>query len=153
MARPISELDLPRVDEGISNARLCEIFKVANMGGMRYSKTYHVLVIISNHYLKRSNPEYNPFDDEWINNVFYYTGEGSVGDQGPVPKKQNKRLYQQNYAACYLFEVFNAGEYNYIGRVDLESEPLYGSQHRKGIQPDKNGNYRRVFIFPLKLVD
>ena len=156
MVKPLSELEpkLPRINEVIDNASLCKIFCVANMGGMRYSSTYHVLVLISNHALKRSNQEFNPFDDEWIDDVFYYTGEGKIGDQPfNPPARQNKRLCYRNYNACYLFEVFSQGEHTYIGRVDLESAPLYGSQHRKGIQPDKNGKYRRVWIFPLKLVD
>ena len=86
-----------KIGEVISNASLSSIFKVSNMGGMRYSKTYDVLVLISNHALKRTNPEWNPFDDEWIDGVLYYTGMGNIGDQPNPPAIQNRRLYHENY--------------------------------------------------------
>jgi len=39
MARPLKELEakLPQIGQVISNGSLGQIFKVANMGGMRYS--------------------------------------------------------------------------------------------------------------------
>ena len=159
MARPISELEqnLPKIGEVISNASLMQIFKVSNMGGMRYSKTYDVL--ISNHYLKRINPVFNPFDDKWIDGVLYYTGMGNVGDQPNPPHSQNKRLYNEKYKGLYLFEVFNQGELTYQGPVKLywteaqkekkQNPSMYGTQHPNGIQPDKNGKYRKVWIFPI----
>ena len=142
-----------KIGDVISNERLMEIFSVANMGGMRYSKLNDVLVLISNHALNRERPDLNPFDDYWEDNVFYYTGEGSLSDQGPKPKRQNKRLAEGNYSALHLFEVFHKGEYTYQGFVvKFRNWPFYGSEHRNGIQPDKNGNYRRVFVFPLKKI-
>ena len=150
--KPLSELEakLPRIGEVISNDTLSkEIFVCANMGGMRYTRTYRVLVLISNHVMKMSNPVFNPYDDKWINGVLYYTGEGNIGDQPNPPTRQNKRLANQDYKACYLFEVFRQGEYTYKGRVDLAGNPMYGSKHPRGIQPDRNGKMRNVWIFPI----
>ena len=139
-----------KIGQVISNDSLRQIFKVSNMGGMRYSSTYHVLVLISNHYLKRNNPRLNPFDDKWTDDVLYYTGMGNVGDQPNPPANQNKRLFNEAYDALYLFEAFNEGEYVYQGPAKLAGAPLYGTQHSNGIQPDKNGNYRKVWIFPIR---
>ena len=139
-----------KIGEVIPNGRLAEIFFVANMGGMRYSSKHHVLVLISNHYLKRINPLLNPFDDKLENGVLYYTGEGNLGDQGPQPKGQNKRLINGDYDALYLFEVFNKGQYTYEGEVELVRPHFYGAEHKNGVQPDSNGNLRNVFIFPLR---
>lgn len=148
-----------KIGQVISNASLSTIFKVANMGGMRYSKTYDVLVLISNHFLKRNNPTLNPYDDKWVDGILYYTGMGNVGDQPNPPHSQNRRLYYENYSALYLFEVFRKGEYTYQGPVKLywtekqkkekKNPSLYGTQHPNGIQPDKNGKYRKVWIFPI----
>ena len=147
--RPLSELEakLPQIGQVISNDTLSnKIFFCANMGGMRYTRTYHVLVLISNHAMKMSNPVFNPFDDKWVNGIFYYTGMGNVGNQPKPPHTQNKRLMNQDYNACYLFEVFRQGEFTYQGRVDLAEVPLYGGEHYRGRQPDKNGNMRDVWI-------
>lgn len=171
MARPLKELEakLPQIGQVISNGRLGQIFKVANMGGMRYTGTYHVLVLISNHAMRMANPGFNPFVDKWIDGIFYYTGMGNVGNQPNPPNAQNKRLMNQDYYACYLFEVFRQGEFTYQGRVDLARAPLYGSEtivinttdengimreiSINGIQPDKNGKMRNVWIFPIKRVN
>ncbi|WP_406677724.1 HNH endonuclease [Moorella sp. ACPs] len=47
----------------------------------------------------------------------------------------------------HLFEVFEPGQYTYIGRVELTGEPY---QER---QPDAAGNPRQVWVFPLRVVD
>ena len=169
MALKELEAKLPQIGQVISNGSLGQIFKVANMGGMRYTCTYHVLVLISNHAMKMANPVFNPFDDKWIDGIFYYTGMGNVGDQPNPPTNQNKRLMNQDYYACYLFEVFRQGEFTYQGRVDLAGAPLYGGEtivinttdengikreiSINGRQPDKNGKMRDVWIFPIKRVN
>ena len=151
------------IGDVISNGRLTEIFSCANMGGMRFTKTYKSLILISNHALKRDNPILNPYDDKWVDGIFYYTGEGTIGDQSL--NRQNRRLYCQDYSACYLFEVFRVGECTYQGRVDLACSPKamnspnysvlapkYGEDYPNGIkgnQPDKNGKIRKVWVFPL----
>ncbi len=156
MAIPLKELEakLPQIGQVISNDTLSnKIFFCANMGGMRYTRTYHVLVLISNHAMKMLNPGFNPFDDKWINGIFYYTGMGNVGNQPNPPTKQNKRLMNQDYYACYLFEVFRQGEFTYQGRVDLAEAPLYGSETIVINTTDENGNMRDVWIFPIKRVN
>jgi 5-methylcytosine-specific restriction protein A len=47
----------------------------------------------------------------------------------------------------HLFEVFEQNRYVYAGRVTLAA-PMETEQ-----QPDDAGNLRKVFVFPLKLVE
>lgn len=42
-----------KIGDVITNHQLTELFAVANMGGMRYSRVHNVLVLISNHHLKK----------------------------------------------------------------------------------------------------
>ena len=146
-----------KIGDVINNKTLTEMFQVANMRGMRYSSYYNVLVLISNHYLKRINPILNPYDDKWIGNVLYYTGEGTKGDQSL--SGQNWRLYYKKYDALYLFEVFDKKNdkqlYTYQGPVELAGTPIFGNDYKlpecvKGKQPDSDGNYRNVWIFPIR---
>jgi 5-methylcytosine-specific restriction protein A len=73
---------------------------------------------------------------------------GLEGDQ-KIDGAQNKTLAesQTNGVEVYLFEVFDAGNYIFRGQVELADEPYEEDQ------PDINGNLRKVWIFPLKLID
>lgn len=130
-----------RPGESIVNSQLTNIFKCSPQGGMRRSHKTNTLVIISDHIE-------SIYDDRWINNIFHYTGMGQTGDQS-LDFQQNKTLAQSdtNGIEVYLFEVFEPGKYTLIGQVKLAGTPY---QER---QPDKNGNPRNVWVFPLKLVE
>lgn len=122
----------------ISNAKLAETFKVGNMGGMRRSKTTNTLVLICDN-------TKGLYHDQWHNGQLLYTGMGKIGDQVLVGN-QNKTLAESktNGVSVHLFEVNIPGEYTYSGQVCLAAEPY------QDIQPDDNGDNRKVWIFPLK---
>lgn len=124
----------------LKNKDIVEIFKCANMGGMRRSKTTNTLVLISD-YTK------GLYHDKWIGGVLHYTGMGKSGDQN-IDWAQNATL-----AACgvndvdvHLFEVLDAGEYVYCGRVALVGQPY------TDIQPGEDGFDRKVWMFPIQPV-
>lgn len=123
--------------ETIDNERLCEIFKCSPQGGMRRSTRTNTLVLTSGHI----NVIY---EDRWVGNVLHYTGQGLVGDQ-ELESGQNRTLALSpgNGVDVHLFEVHREKEYTYSGRVVRAGEP-YAEQ-----QPDKNGQLRRVWVFPL----
>ncbi|SHI46665.1 HNH endonuclease [Desulfofundulus thermosubterraneus] len=125
----------------IDNQRLVEIFRCSSQGGMRRSHQTNTLVIVSDH--TRSI-----YEDRWVGNTFHYTGMGQRGDQS-LEFMQNKTLAEsnQNGVEVHLFEVFVPGKYTYMGRVELAGQPY------QEIQPDADGNPRRVWVFPLRLVD
>ena len=125
----------------LDNDQLCAKFMCSPQGGMRYSKRTESLVLVSNHVKSL-------YDDRWIENVLHYTGMGTIGDQS-LAFMQNKTLYlsNENGVAVYLFEVFQEKRYTYTGRVHLSAQPY------QEIQEDVEGRERKVWIFPLKLLN
>ena len=128
------------IGQSIKNSDIVEIFKCGNMGGMRRSKTTNTLVIISD-YTK------GIYHDKWIGGVLHYTGMGKYGDQD-INWAQNATLAGcgRNGVDIHLFEVIDAGEYVYCGRIELVDKPY------TEIQPDVDGNPRNVWMFPIRPV-
>lgn len=124
----------------LKNADIVEIFKCGNMGGMRRSKATNTLVLISD-YTK------GLYHDKWIGGVLHYTGMGKNGDQD-INWAQNSTLaaWGKNGVDIHLFEVMDAGEYIYCGRIELVSKPYVD------IQPGEDGNDRKVWMFPIRPV-
>lgn len=124
----------------IKNSNIVEIFKCGNMGGMRRSKTTNTLVIVSD-YTK------GIYHDKWIGGVLHYTGMGKTGDQD-INWAQNATLAAcgRNDIDVHLFEVMNAGEYIYCGRIELVDKPYIE------IQPGEDGIDRKVWMFPIRPV-
>ena len=125
----------------IDNARLVELFKCGNQGGMRRSLSTGTPVLVANHVE-------SVYHDRWLGDVFHITGMGLQGDQS-LNFMQNPTLAESNVNGVdvHLFEVHNPYRYTYVGRVRLAGKP-YEEQ-----QPDESGSARCVWIFPVKLVD
>lgn len=122
----------------VSNDEMRIAFKVGNMGGMRKSNTLNCLVLISDH-------TKGLYEDKWYGDVLHYTGMGKNGDQ-VLKGNQNGTLFysRSNGIEVHLFEVLDAGEYTYRGRVNLVAEPYMEEQ------PDESGTPRKVWMFPIK---
>lgn len=129
-----------KIGQILKNADIVEIFKCGNMGGMRRSRTTNTLVIVSD-YTK------GIYHDKWIGGVLHYTGMGKNGDQD-INWAQNVTLAEcrHNGVDVHLFEVIDAGEYIYCGRIELVRKPY------TEIQPGEDGNDRRVWMFPIRPV-
>lgn len=133
--------DLPTPGEAISNTELARRFACSNMGGMRRSHKTNTLVLIS-------DPYKGFYTDTWHDHILHYTGMGKTGDQS-LDHAQNRTLANipTNGVDAYLFEVFEPGEYTFIGRVELHDDPYQADQ------ADSDGHPRRVWIFPLRLTE
>lgn len=129
-----------RLGDTLTNDELRTLFKCGNMGGMRRSRQTGTLVIIS-------DDTKSLYKDEWKNGVLHYTGMGKLGDQS-LEGNQNGTLYYStsNGIEVHLFEVMERAVYTYRGIVQLADEPY------QSLQPDEEGQLRRVWIFPLKPV-
>lgn len=129
-----------KIGQIIKNSDIVEIFKCGNMGGMRRSKTTNTLVIVSD-YTK------GIYHDKWIGGVLHYTGMGKTGDQD-INWAQNATLAAcgRNGVDIHLFEVMNAGEYIYCGRIELVDKPYID------IQSGEDGIDRKVWMFPIRPV-
>ena len=128
------------IGQAVKNNDIVEIFKCGNMGGMRRSKMTNTLVIVSD-YTKGT------YHDKWIGGVLHYTGMGKTGDQD-INWAQNATLAAcgKNDVDIHLFEVMNAGEYIYCGRIELVGKPYID------IQPGEDGIERKVWMFPVRPV-
>ena len=124
----------------VKNDDIVNKFKCGNMGGMRRSNTTNTLVIVSD-YTK------GIYHDKWIGGVLHYTGMGKSGDQD-INWAQNATLAACNYNGVdvHLFEVMDAGEYVYCGRIELVDEPY------TEIQTGEDGVKRKVWMFPIRPV-
>lgn len=129
-----------KIGDALKNSDIVERFKCGNMGGMRRSKMTNTLVIVSD-YTK------GIYHDKWIGGVLHYTGMGKSGDQD-IDWAQNATLAAcgHNGVDVHLFEVIDAGEYIYCGRIELVDKPYTETQ------PGEDGNGRKVWIFPVRPV-
>ena len=129
-----------KIGEILRNRDLVDKFKCGNMGGMRRSKATNTLVIVSD-YTK------GIYHDKWIGGVLHYTGMGKKGDQD-INWAQNATLAAcgRNGVDVHLFEVMDAGDYIYCGRIELVENPY------TEIQPGEDGIDRKVWMFPIRPV-
>ncbi len=129
-----------KIGQILKNKDIVDLFKCGNMGGMRRSKTTNTLVIVSD-YTK------GIYHDKWIGGVLHYTGMGKNGDQD-LHWSQNGTLADSDFNGVdvHLFEVMDAGEYVYCGRIKLVDKPYVDRQ------PGEDGINRRVWMFPIRPV-
>ena len=125
----------------LNNAELVKKFNVSNTGGLRKNNKDNCLIIIADH-------TKSIYDDRWIGNTFHYTGMGLVGNQ-KLNYMQNKTLAESkiNGVTLHLFEVIEKNEYLYQGKVVLAGDPYTEEQ------TDKENRLRKVYVFPLKLIN
>ena len=118
---------------------LREKFECGNTGGILKKKKNKAIVIISNH-------TKGIYGDRWEGDILHYTGAGQEGDQELT--RNNKSLLEAESKGykVYFFEEEKAYEYIYRGIVKVVGEPYQEEQ------PDKNGNMRKVWMFPVKMV-
>ena len=136
-----TEFQLPlRPGDTIENDTLRAIFHCGPDGTMRQSPTTGSLVIVSDH-------TRIPYEDTWVNNFFHYTGRGLGGKEG-ISLPENRMLVEAKThgVRLYLFEVFDAGHYVYMGEMEPSDKPFLSRQ------TDSEKNIRDVYIFPLKLI-
>ena len=123
-----------------SNEEVRSTFLCSLQSGMNKSNTTNTLVLIINH-IK------SIYHDRWLDNKVHHIGKGQVGDQ--TMTRENKTLSESNKngVKLHLFEVFRKGIYIYRGQVQLYEKPYQKEQL------DKNGNLRKVWVFPLEFDD
>lgn len=124
-----------------TNQDIVTAFKCSPQGGMRRAKLTKSLVLFVLHHG-------SIYEDKWEGDVLKYTGMGRTKNQ--KLKSQNKTLFESRTnkkLKVYLFESFVKKEYIYRGEVRLIDDPDYVDEL------DVNGENRKVYKFPLELVD
>jgi hypothetical protein len=130
---------LIKTDDIVDNRTICDVFDVANMGGIRVCKARSLIVLISNN----TDPTYC---NEWQDGILHFVGMGSTGPQ--KLDRQNRTLAnsKKNAWSVHLFEVFEKSRYVYAGEVELADEPY------RSDQVDARADDRFVWIFPLRVM-
>lgn len=131
---------LPSPGKVLSNEEISVRFAVGNMGGMRRSTEKNLLVLIS-------DPFKGLYQDRWERgDVLHYTGMGRVGDQS-LGNAQNLTLSEspQTKIPIHLLEALEEQKYTYAGEVELIDHPYQEEQI------DDEGNWRKVWMFPIRL--
>jgi hypothetical protein len=126
------------VGEIIDNRTICDVFDVANMGGIRVSKARSHIVLISN------NTD-STYRNEWRDGTLHFVGMGSTGPQRLNRQNNTLAKSKRNGWTVYLFEVFEKGRYVYAGEVELAADPYFSDQ------PDARADSRFVWMFPLRV--
>ncbi|WP_102029175.1 YDG/SRA domain-containing protein [Salirhabdus sp. Marseille-P4669] len=85
----------------------------------------------------------NPYEDRFINDTLYYTGEGRNGDQ--ELKFGNLRLYecQIEKTPVHVFQKVKDNHYMFLGMFRVMDYHIES-------QPDDNGKIRSVYTFEMK---
>jgi hypothetical protein len=121
----------------IDNRTICDVFGVANMGGIRVCKARNHIILISNN----TDPLYR---NVWKDGTLHFVGMGSKGPQ-KLDRQNNTLANSKKYRwTVHLFEVFEKSRYVYAGEVELADEPY------RSDQPDARADDRFVWIFPLR---
>jgi 5-methylcytosine-specific restriction protein A len=76
--------------------------------------------------------------------VFWYTGEGQLGDMEMVRGNRAIRDHEADEKELHLFEATSKGLVRYLG------EATYLGYH-EATAPDRDGDLRRAFVFELAL--
>jgi 5-methylcytosine-specific restriction protein A len=133
--------ELPSPGDVLSNDDLIRLFVVGIQGGMRRSRKSDLLLLVS-------DPFKGLYRDRWDGDILHYTGMAPTGDQS-LAYAQNKTLAESvaSQIPVHLVEAIREGEYTYAGRVALVGKPYQEDQI------DDDGNMRKVWMFPLKLIE
>lgn len=134
-----------KIGEKVTREKIENVIKCQKKRGIAFSKTNNALAIISD--LRAPKSLYN---DRWDDDILYYIGSGKRGDQELSNKSNNLKIVesQKRGIKMYLFEgVAEESDYVYRGRVILAAEYFEEEQE------DEKGIKRRVYVFPLKVVD
>ena len=84
------------------------------------------------------------YEDKFHDGIFWYTGEGQVGDMQMVRGNAAIRDHESDGKALYLFEIVGQGNVRHVGQA------TYLGHHTEQ-RPDRNGDIRQAIVFELEV--
>lgn len=123
--------------EVLSKKALCDLFGVANIGGISVNNSRGLIVLVSNH----TDPTYR---NEWRGDILHFAGMGTFGSHKLDRQKKTLAGSKRRGYAIHLFEVRERSRYLYVGEFELADEPYCDAQ------PDVTAQERFVWIFALR---
>lgn len=119
---------------------LHDSFGGQRQGGISTPSKHPILMLFCND----SGSLYGYSDGPQENGIFWYTGEGQVGDMQFVRGNKAIRDHRAEGFSLHLFEGAEKTFVRYIGEAELVS-------YHEAIGPDINGDDRKVIVFELEL--
>jgi hypothetical protein len=138
----ILSTDTIKKDQILTNDEIMKLFKVGNMGGIRYTKYNNVIVLFSTH-----SDDYDDSID--LNSGFIiYSGEGK-GDQ-EIKNGNEKILNSKNTPMVYFKEVYQEPGSRPRGALDNKYKFIGVVKYHKYHWANEKG--RKVIKFVLEIV-
>ena len=115
-------------------------FAGQTQGGISTPKKHPFLML----FINDSGSLYGYKDGPQEDGMFWYTGEGQVGDMRFIKGNKAVRDHLSKGKSLHLFEGAKKTFVRYIGQAELV-------RHHETIAPDIEGNDRKVIVFELEL--
>ena len=108
-------------------------------GGISTPKNFSMIFIFTSD----SGEQYG-YRDEYRDGIFWYTGEGQIGDM--KMRAGNKAILEhaKNGKTIYVFEYTRKAYVRYVGSANC-------LDYHEEMRPDRNGDNRKVFVFHLDI--
>ena len=107
-------------------------------GGISTPKEYPIILLFTS----ESGEEFGYVDGFKTNNIYWYTGEGQIGDMHFIRGNKAIRDSNKNKKSIHVFKYISTGMVQYIGEMS------YIKYHETQAL-DTNSNLRRTIIFEL----
>jgi 5-methylcytosine-specific restriction enzyme A len=118
--------------------KIHELFGGQQQGGISTPSNHNMIFLFTS-----ERGEEHGYSDGWKGqDVFYYTGEGQVGDMTFTRGNKAIRDHEENGKDLHLFQQSSVGHVEYIGQFRYQSHDF-----RDG--PDSGGQIRKQIIFEL----
>lgn len=117
------------------------IYGGQSQGGIS-TPSKHPLVLV---FTSDAGKTYGYQDQFRTDGIFWYTGEGQVGDMEMLRGNAALLSHQENGKELHLFEYVKKAHVRYIGETQCVG-------HHTEERPDREGNTRSAFVFHLALL-
>ena len=109
-------------------------------GGISTPKNYPVIFLFTS-----NAGEQHGYEDEYRDDgIFWYTGEGQVGDMKMTSGNKAISEHAQNKKIIHIFEYTRKAYVRYVGTAECLG-------HHQESRPDREGNRRMVYVFHLDI--
>lgn len=116
-----------------------EKYKGQAQGGISTPKNYPFVFLFTS-----MSGEQHGYRDEYHEGIFWYTGEGQVGDMSMDGGNGAILRHSQNGKSIHLFEYVRKAYVRYVGEAQY-------IRHHEQTGLDREGNSRRVYVFHLDI--
>ena len=108
-------------------------------GGISTPKNHPFIFIFTS-----DTGEQHGYKDEFLDGLFWYTGEGQVGDMRMASGNKAILNHVEDNKLIHVFEYTRKAYVRYVGTADCLG-------YKEQIRPDREGNERKVFVFQLDI--